>query len=217
MNKRSNFCSRPAAGVLLAALLLGPWQAAADSLWREDSPINVFGDKRARAIGDILTIIIQESASSSKDNSTKTARSSKINASIDTFLYPPGTTSSAISKLLTKGGSYPALKLTSANDYNGGGQVSNSEQITARVTVRVVDVLPNGHLTIEGRRNTEFASEKQQIILRGVVRPDDIAANNTVYSYNVADVTISMTQSGTVTDSQRKPWFLRIWEKIAPF
>jgi flagellar L-ring protein FlgH len=216
MNRQSNFhSSLTAIGLLMVALC--PWQAVADSLWRDDSPINMLGDKRARAVGDILTIIVQESVASAKDNNTKTARKASLNASMDSFFYPPNTAASAISRFLTKGGVYPSMKLNSDNQFAGGGTISNSEQITARVTVRVVDVLPNGNLVIEGRRVTEFALEKQNVILRGVVRSEDITPYNTVYSYNVADVTISMQQSGTVTDSQRKGWFFRVWEKVSPF
>ncbi len=216
MNKQFNFHSSLAAiGLLMVALC--PWRAVADSLWRDDNPSNLLGDKRARAVGDILTIIVQESIASAKDNNTKTARKTSVDASMDSFVYPPATAASAISRFLTKGGVYPSMKLNAANDFAGGGTVSNSEQITARVTVRVMDVLPNGNLVIEGRRVTEFASEKQNVVLRGVVRSEDVAPNNTVFSYNIADVSISMLQSGTVTDSQRKGWFFRAWEKLSPF
>ncbi|MBI5820937.1 MAG: flagellar basal body L-ring protein FlgH [Verrucomicrobia bacterium] len=216
MNRQFNFHSSwTAIGLLIVALC--PWQAVADSLWRDDSPINMLGDKRARAVGDILTIIVQESVASAKDNNTSTARKASLNSSMDSFFYPPNTAASAISRFLTKGGVYPSMKLNSDNQFSGGGTISNSEQITARVTVRVVDVLPNGNLVIEGRRVTEFASEKQNVVLRGVVRSEDITPYNTVYSYNVADVTISMQQNGTVTDSQRKGWFFRVWEKVSPF
>jgi len=78
-------------------------------------------------------------------------------------------------------------------------------------------VLPNRHLVVEGTRHTSFGGEKQDIILRGVVRPEDIAANNTVFSYHVADATIQIVNKGTVTDSQRKGWLTRLWEVVTPF
>ena len=85
------------------------------------------------------------------------------------------------------------------------------------MAVRVVDVLPNGNLVIEGTRESSFSGEQQTIILRGTIRQDDIAANNTVYSYNVADATIKFVTKGTITDSQRKGWFHRLWDKFSPF
>ena len=72
------------------------------------------------------------------------------------------------------------------------------------MAVRVVDVLPNSNLVIEGTRESSFSGEQQTIVLRGTIRQDDIMANNTVYSYNIADATIKFVSKGTITDSQRK-------------
>lgn len=195
----------------LCCLAIAP-PMPAQSLWQDRTSISMVSDKRAHAVGDILTIIVQESNTASKDNSTKTAKGSGVDASINTFLYSP-----AASGLLTKGGQLPALKYSSKQDFSGGGQINNSERITARIAVRVVDVLPNGNLVIEGTRQTSFAGETQDAILRGVVRGEDVQSNNTVFSYNVADATIRYVSKGSVSDSQRKGWFTKIWDKITPF
>lgn len=197
---------------LLAVLLNTPLLAPAQSLWKADSSRALVADKRAAAVGDLLTILVQENNTASKDNSTKTAKSSAIDASISSFLYSP-----TASGFLTKAGQMPALKLNASQDFDGGGKISNSEKITARITVRVSDVLPNKNLVIEGRRTTSFAGESQEAVLRGVVRVEDIAANNTIYSYNIADATIKYVSTGTITDNQRKGWFTRVWEKLTPF
>jgi flagellar L-ring protein precursor FlgH len=78
-------------------------------------------------------------------------------------------------------------------------------------------VLPNGNLVVEGRRHTAFSDEKQDAVLRGTIRYDDIMANNTIYSYNVADASIQFVSHGTITNSQRKGWFNRFWDKVNPF
>src|SRR5581483_3882640 len=169
-------------------------------------------DKKARAVGDIITVLIQENNGSTRQNNTTTSKKASADASIASFLYGP-----TASGLLTKAGSYPALKFSSASDFNGGGTINNSETITARLAVRVIDVLPNGNLVIEGRRQTAFSGEKQEAILRGTVRSDDLLANDTVYSYNIADSTIQFIGKGIVSDTQRKGWFHRIWDKVAPF
>ena len=83
--------------------------------------------------------------------------------------------------------------------------------------MRVVDVLPNGNLVIEGKRDTSFGGEHQTIVLRGVVRSYDVTSSNTVLSYNVADATIQIIGRGTVTDTTNKGWFGRIWDKVSPF
>lgn len=187
-------------------------RAMADSLWRDDAVRPMFADKRATAVGDILTIMVQENSTTSKDASTKSSKKSAVDVGISKFLYGP-----EASGLLTKGGQYPGLKFKSSTDFDGSGQVGSSERIVARIAVRVVDTLPNRHLVIEGSRQTSFSGESQDVILRGVVRPEDITANNLVYSYNVADVTINFVSRGAVTSGQKKGWFTRTWDKISPF
>jgi len=171
----------------------------------------MFSDKRAGNVGDILTIVIQESSSASKDNNTTTSRKSTSQASISSFLFSPGA-----SGLLTQKGQLPSLGYGSQSDFNGGGTIKNNETITANVAVRVVDVLPNKNLVIEGTRDTAFAGEAQTMVLRGIVRQDDISGNNTVFSYNVSDATIKIVARGNLTDTQKKGWFTRVWDKVNP-
>lgn len=187
-------------------------QAGSGSLWREDSSRSMFADKRARAVGDIITVLVQESNSASKENSTKTSKSSSVDAGLDTIFYSPN-----VSKFMTKGGELPALKFGGSQSFDGGGKINNSESITARIAVRVVDVQPNGNLLIEGRRETFVGGEKQEALLRGIVRSEDISANNTVLSYNVLDASIKFTGKGTISDNTRKGWLHRVWEKVTPF
>jgi flagellar L-ring protein precursor FlgH len=187
--------------------------AAADSLWRDDSVLSsMVADKKAHAVGDILTISVQENSSAVKNNNTTTSKQSDLTAALTAFLYSP-----AGSAFLTKKGQLPAMAFNSKQDFNGGGTVNNQEQIVANIPVTVVDVLPNQTLVVEGRRQTSFAGEVQDIVLRGTVRYDDISLTNTVCSCNVADATIKITNKGPVTDSQRKGWFTKLWEVLTPF
>jgi flagellar L-ring protein FlgH len=202
---------KPAALALLA-LSLQCGNSAADSLWKDGSARPIFADKKAHAVGDILTILIQENNGSSRQNNTTTAKKASVDASIASFLYGP-----TASGLLTKKGQYPAMKYDASSSFNGGGQINNQETITARLSVKVIDVLPNGNLVVEGRRQTAFSGEKQDAILRGTVRADDVAANNTLFSYNMADATIQFISKGTITDNQNKGWFTRVWDKLSPF
>jgi flagellar L-ring protein precursor FlgH len=185
----------------------------ADSLWKEDAaPTSMFADKKAHRVGDIVTVIIQENNGATRNNNTTTARQSSIDASVSSFLYPAGATG-----LLTKGGQLPAMNMAAKNSFNGGGSIANQETITAQLAVKVIDVLPNGNLVVEGHRQTAFSGEKQDAILRGTVRADDVSATNTVYSFNIADASIQFISHGSVTDSQNKGWFTRIWDKVSPF
>lgn len=118
---------------------------------------------------------------------------------------------------MTVGGQLPAMAFNSDHIHNGSGTISDSENIVAQVAVHIIDVLPNGNLVVEGKRETSFSMEHQTMVLRGEVRPDDVNGNNTVFSYNVADATIQILGKGTVSDGQDKGWFNRLWDKINPF
>lgn len=210
MNKKTSFKNLSVLAVLV--VLLGPVLARGQSLWCEETSKSIFADKRSLNVGDILTIAISESSTENKNNATATERKSSLSAAITAFLYPAGATS-----LLTKGGQLPAMAYNSDHQHNGSGTISDSETIVAQIAVHIIDVLPNGNLVIEGKRETSFSNENQTIVLRGVVRPFDVLSNNTVFSYNVADATIQIIGKGTVSDSQNKGWFNRIWDKINPF
>ncbi|HUI06942.1 MAG TPA: flagellar basal body L-ring protein FlgH [Verrucomicrobiae bacterium] len=197
---------------VLAAWVLAGGSAGADSLWHGPAAPSMFADPKAFAVGDIVTILVQESSTATKNNETKTSKKASVDAALETFLYSP-----AGSGLLTHHGQMPAMKFDASHSFDGGGTINNNEQIVAKVAARVVDVLPNKNLVVEGTRHTSFAGEQQDIVLRGVVRPQDIAANNTVYSYCVADATVKIVNKGTVTDTQRKGWFTKAWDWITPF
>ena len=172
----------------------------------------MFADRKAVQVGDLLSVIVQETSTATKDVSTKTAKSSSVDAGIDSFIFSPGQ-----SKFLTKGGALPALKLAGKSDFDGSGKINNSEKLVARVQVTVKDVLPNGNLIVEGKRQTAYSGETQDMILRGIVRPADVTPNNTVFSYQVADATINIVSKGVASNSTKKGWFTRVWDKVAPF
>ena len=193
---------------LLSAFLISGFAAPAQSLWHDDTSRSMFADKRATAIGDIITILVSETSTASKNNETKTEKQSSLTAAITSFLYPG---------YLSLKGNMPAAAYNSDLKHDGAGSINNSETVVAKIAVRVVDVLPNHNLVLEGRRETSFAGENQTILLRGTVRADDVADDDTVQSYNVADATIQILAHGTVTDEQNKGWFTRLWDKLNPF
>lgn len=209
MIKRFPFNSKP----LLAALVLtgGLAGVTADSLVKPTAK-SLFADKKGASTGDIITVIVQENTSSSKDNSTSTSKSSDLDAKLESFFYAPGASS-----LLTHNGQMPALKFNSKSGFDGGGSMSNTEKITTRVAVQVIDVLPNQVLLIEGRRQTKINGETSDVVLRGNVRAQDISAANTVFSYNILNPEIQIVDKGLLRDNQRPGWFKRMWDKLTPF
>lgn len=210
MNTQKSSIKKFAFVAIFAVLL--PAAAQSQSLWHDDTSRSIFADKRSLNVGDIITISVSENSTENQADSTATERKSSLSAAITAFLFPAGAT-----PLLTKSGSLPAMAYNSDHIHNGTGTISDSQNIVAQIAVQIIDVLPNGNLVIQGKRDTSFAHENQTIVLRGIVRPDDVLGNNTVNSYNVADATIQIIGKGAVSDATNKGWFNRIWDKLNPF
>ena len=127
----------------------------ADSLWKSDISRSPAADKKARFIGDLLNIRVQESNAAKRDGKTSTARSSGVDASISNLFF---TTSNATngSQLFHHGGAFPAMKFGNSTTHEGSGSIDNSDSLTTRFAVRVVDVMPNRNLLVEGIRQSAY-------------------------------------------------------------
>jgi flagellar L-ring protein precursor FlgH len=182
------------------------------SIWQASSS-GITEDFKARRRGDIITIVITETSSASKAAKTDTKRSSSVNAGMPNFMGLE--TAGMFTKNLGD-----LSKLINANvdsAYGGSGSTSRQENLSATITARVVDVLPNGNLQIEGRRNIKVNEEDQEIILEGTVRPRDIAQNNTINSIYIADAKISYSGRGIISDRQSPGWLMNVIDKVWPF
>lgn len=181
------------------------------SLWQASSS-SITDDFKARKRGDIITILIAEAASASKEAKTKTSRASSLSGGVPSFM---GLETVGMIK-----NNIDLSKLLSASvesSFAGAGSTSRQENLKATITARVVDVLPNGNLLIEGRRNVRVNNEDQEIVLEGTVRPRDIGADNVVNSAYVADARISYAGRGIVSDRQSPGWLMNIVDKVWPF
>ncbi len=157
----------------------------------------LFSDHRACGVGDVITIEIMEVASASNEASTdiKKEQSNKISSSGSGFL-----------DLIPVAG----LNNSMQNEYSGGGKSSRKGNLKAKITARIVAELPNGNYIIEGSRIVDVNGEKQTTVLTGVIRPQDITPQNTVYSYNIAEAQISYKGRGPVNTSQRPGILARV-------
>ena len=200
------------------ALLLGLAVSTAgvqgDSLWTGSAQgeHGLTADRKASRTGDILTITVQENATAQNSQQRKDSRTSALQDAVGQFLF-----SAAASKLGTHNGELPSINLSGSSSFNGGGQVNNSQTLSASAAVLVVDVLPNGNLVIEGVHLVTFAGETQYVVLHGLVRPDDIGSNNTILSTNIADARIEFYNQGSLTDMQNRGWLSKLYEKLRPF
>jgi len=202
--------------------------ARAGSLWLKEGSTeqSMFADKIARNIGDILTIVVQEDTSTQQTARIKTYENTEggtgifpaLNATLNGFVQ-------ALPSWLSKqsGGTVdqndvdiPTLDIAAKSEWNGGGDTQNTLTITNRTAVTVVDVLPNGNLVVEGAKIIRSAQESQYAYMRGIVRPIDIASDNTIPSTKVADAQVEFIPEGELTEAQKKGWLVRIWDKIKP-
>jgi flagellar L-ring protein precursor FlgH len=201
--------SKSASKLALAAALLTVG-ARADSLWTNGNgqpARSMYADRKAGAKGDILTIVVAESAVAQSSQSKTANRESTLQDAIQRFIY---------SGLAAHKGELPAVTSGGKSTYSGGGDVSNSQSVSARAAVLVSDVLPNGNLVIEGVRVVTFSGETQYVVLHGVVRPDDIARDNSVVSTNIADARVEFYAEGAITDAQKRGWLAKVYEKLRP-
>lgn len=180
------------------------WQAGTNGLTE---------DFKARRKGDIVTILISETASASKAADTNTSRNSNISASMKNFLglEKTGAFNSSFFDLAN------LINADAGSSFKGSGATSRKETLTATISAKVIEVLPNGNLQIEGRRNVKVNNEDQIIIVEGTVRPSDIGQDNIVSSSFVADARITYTGKGIISDRQSPGWLMNIVEKIWPF
>jgi flagellar L-ring protein precursor FlgH len=103
------------------------------------------------------------------------------------------------------------------NDFSGSGETKRSGSLTTTMAARVMEVLPNGNLAVEGKREIYVNNEKKEILLQGIVRPRDIASDNTIYSTQIADAKIIYTGIGVLAEKQRPGWAARIFDYVWPF
>ncbi|NMC74286.1 MAG: flagellar basal body L-ring protein FlgH, partial [Geobacteraceae bacterium] len=179
------------------------------SLWQENS-VSLVDDFKARRRGDIVTVLIVEEASASKQANTGTKRETGISASIPNFM---GVETTALADKLDLNA---LVKANTSSSYDGSGSTSRKDVLKATITARVTDVLPNGYLRIQGQRSVKVNNEEQIMILEGVVRPKDINHENMISSSQVADARITYAGNGIVNDKQQPGWLFNFVDKIWP-
>ena len=189
-------------------------QPAPGSIWRgENDKSMLFADKKARYVDDIVTIIVAESAQGGNKATTDTSRDSSASASIGSFF---GIENSIIGSNANMGGKI-ALGGTSSNSLKGQGDTSRNNTLIARISARVIRVMDNGNLLIEGRRMVAVNAEDQYLIISGIIRPQDITTENTIASQYIADARIIYTGEGVINDKMRPGWMTRIVDWVWPF
>ncbi len=186
------------------------------SLWQEENGrAYLYEDLRAMRIGDILTVKIVENHKGSKSADTEAQRESTIkNSLVGSAMGYIGIPGIRFSDETRRG---MGIDASANSKFGGKGATSRTGTLTGTISAIVTEVLPNGDLRIEGRREVSVNSEKQLMSIGGIVRRVDVDTKNTVLSSAIADARIEYSGLGVLDDVQRPGWFVRILDWIYPF
>jgi flagellar L-ring protein precursor FlgH len=191
-----------------------PRAQATGSLWRDDVAANyLFADTRARFPGDLLTIVIAEDSSGTKEADTSTSTETEVDASIEQFFGFP----QALHANNPDIDPTSLVKAATSRTFDGAGATSRKGRLTARMTATVTQVAPNGNLWIEGDKIVSVNKEDQHIVVKGWVRPEDIDAQNQVLSTRLAGARLDYYGVGTVGIKQSPGFGYWLMDLIWPF
>ena len=160
----------------------------AKSLWRDNSGWSLYSDRKAHDVGDILTIVINETTTQTASKQRSNSKSGSTSLSAGTGIFHFLAAASA-------GGS---------DAFTAAGSATDTNRFTGQVTVTVVEVMPNGNMVVEGTQSIWQNRDEHKITVRGIVRRDDVLSNNTVPSTKVADATIKFDGKGPLNAKQRQ-------------
>jgi flagellar L-ring protein precursor FlgH len=179
------------------------------AIWTDGSRFSrLSADVRAMQIHDLVSVIVSEALESSTDGAVKGSRSSSASSAV-TSLFQKLSAASAAQNL---------VNMNAQSALNAQGQSANNSSLSTVLGGEVVEVLPNGMLVIEAARQVEFSQQTQTVVLRGLVRPEDISQSNRVLSTAISDLTLQVRGHGIVTDYTHRPNVLvRLLQKALIF
>jgi len=190
------------------------------SLWTKstNNQRGLYSDRRSYSVGDLITIDVGESSSLAASQNSVRNRQSQVENAVKQFLF-------ANSKMGTHNGGLPGTEIETKSSNKGGGSIANTQDLKGRVSVVVIDVLPNGVLVLEGARMVTFSGESYYAVLKGMVRKEDIGIGfkeglryrNIVSSQYIADAQIEFVSKGSLNDAQKESWYQRIASIVNPF
>jgi len=227
---------------ILAVIAMVPAEVRAASLWVKSGNVeqSMFADSRARNIGDILKVEMDEDVTTEAKTDIFTTRKGDIgggvglamNNFLNQFLRAvPSLLGAAKGPVTTTGNTttvpvggafgnvdIPTIDFAGQSKYEGGkNELTDTVDVSGTTSVTVVDVLPNGNLVVEGAKIIRTSKQDIYSYMRGIVRPVDISATNTIPSSKIADAQVEFIPAGELSDAQKKGWLIRGWEKVRPF
>lgn len=183
-----------------------------NSLWRNGSRA-FFKDQRAAQVGDIVTVLVDIADTAQLQNNTDANRKSSEGMGLPNVLG----LEASIPKMLAGAVASSLLSTNSNNGNTGTAQIKRNETVTLRLAGVVTQVLPNGNLVLAARQEMRVNSELRELAVTGVIRPQDIASDNTVKSDRMAEARIAYGGRGQLTDVQTPRWGQQILDIVMPF
>lgn len=172
--------------LLVALVMAAAAPAQAASLWVDQG--GMFGDRKARAVGDTLTILISEVSTATRSGKADNSKSTSANVNAGTGLFT----------FINDAG------FSTSDSFKNEGKISNTNAVTGKITVQVAAVKPNGNLVVSGTQSIKQNGEEQKITISGEVRPEDVSADNTVLSSYVANAQLKIDGKGPLANKQKQ-------------
>src|SRR5262245_27590211 len=182
-----------------------------NSLWRTGSRA-FFKDQRAMQVGDILTVQIKITDRAQFENETQRSRVNKENSGIDNFIG-----SKTFSAASAWAPPFRILTADSNGSSEGKGSIDRKEELLTNLAAVVTQVLPNGNLVIEGKQEIRVNFEVRELVVAGIVRPEDIQSDNTVESTKIAEARIAYGGRGQIMDVQQPRYGQQVLDVLLPF
>ncbi len=184
-----------------------------NSLWRAGARV-FFKDRRAKEIGDILTVTLDFTDTATLNNKTTRKRADKEDTDVTNLLGLEGEFSKYLPQAVTPGA---VMSFGNALNTEGTGLVDRSEVVKFSLAAVVTQILPNGSLVIMGRQEMLINRELREMMITGVVRPGDIESDNTVQHTSIAEMRLAYGGRGTLSELQKPRWGTQIWDILFPF
>jgi flagellar L-ring protein precursor FlgH len=185
----------------------------ANSLW-ETGGRAFFRDQRAGRVGDILTVVVTINDQAQIQNETKRSRSNTDAANLTNFLGLEGKLSSVLPSAVSPSS---LVNMGSSTSNDGKGSIGRAEQIDLRVAATIIQVLPNGNLVLEGKQQVNVNYDLRELNIRGIIRPQDISAENTITYDQIAEARIEYGGRGTINDVQQPRYGSQLYDILMPF
>jgi flagellar L-ring protein precursor FlgH len=197
----------------IVAQTTAPRPATANSLWRTGAR-TFFNDQRASKPGDILTVLINVNDSAKTTNETTAGRTATNSVGIPNLLGLESTLGKILPSAFNPAA---AINTNSKTTSDGAGAINRQEQINTTIAAIVSSVLPNGNLVIQGTQQMLINNELRQVNIAGIVRPEDIASNNTILHTQIAEERLTYGGRGDISRVQKTPALQSLMEKFSPF